>query len=212
MTTAKEYENEVGELLDAYFAGIDTVCVRVRKSLRYRSERGYRNYSPIIDISVGPFAETPGTHLHNEFDQLVTYSGGFIDRILTEFRQNYRHFGEGFFDFEERNIPASHREFLSTNTGANWNARCYIAIEVEDSGDTKHLLGDLVNVGISGRIGIAIGFNGDKFKAFMRQLDYLAYTIEAHKTKFNSRNIMVLEADQFRTALLDNMHPNNIPP
>ena len=52
----------------------------------------------------------------------------------------------------------------------------------------------------------------DKIKAFMRQLDYLAYTIEANKTKFNSRNILVLEVDQFRTALLDNMHPNNILP
>jgi hypothetical protein len=46
----------------------------------------------------------------------------------------------------------------------------------------------------------------------MRQLDYLAYTIEANKTTFNSRNIMVLEPGQFRTALLDNMHPDNILP
>lgn len=56
MRSAKEYEDFIGVCLDVFFATNHHATVRVRKSLKYRSEIGYRSYSPIIDVSVGPFS------------------------------------------------------------------------------------------------------------------------------------------------------------
>jgi hypothetical protein len=80
-----------------------------------------------------------------------------------------------------------------------------MAIEVEDSGSKKHLLGDILNVSISSRIGIVIGYNNQKLQSFLRQLEYLAYTIEAKKLKFNSKNIIVLKPDQFERIITENI-------
>lgn len=205
MTTPKEYEDRIGGLLSMFFTNMDDAAIRVRKSLKYRSERGYRSYSPNIDISVGPFSERRGVSLWNRYDDLVRFSSDFIDEMLIQFCSNYEDFGEGFFRIDERTIPGSYANFLSTSKGANWNARCLMAIEVEASGNRKHLLGDLINVSVSGRIGIVVGYNRDKLKTFLRQLDYLAYTIEAKKIRFNSGNIIVLKPDQFEKILLDNL-------
>ena len=205
MRTVKEYENDIGDLLDVFFAEANDATVRIRKSLKYRSESGYRSYSPIIDISVGPFSETRGVLLWQEYDDLVNSCGRLIDDMLMEFRGDYQDFGEGFFEIEERTLPTSHKYFLSTAKGANWNARCFMAIEVENRQNTKHLLGDLVNVSISGRIGVVVGYNSVACETFLRELEYLAYTIEAKKIKFNSRNIIVLGPDQFENILINNL-------
>lgn len=205
MRSAKKYEDDIGVLLDVFFASRGDATIRVRRSLKYRSERGYRSYSPNIDISVGPFSERRGVSLWDRYDDLVRFSSDFIDEMLIQFCGNYEDFGEGFFRIDERTIPESYENFLSTSRGANWNARCLMAIEVEASGNRKHLLGDLINVSVSGRIGIVIGYDRDKLKAFLSQLDYLAYTIEAKKIRFNSGNIIVLKPDQFEKILLDNL-------
>lgn len=206
MRPAKEYENDIGDLLGVFFAGMNATSIRIRKSLKYKSERGYRSYSPIIDISVGPFSEQRGLSLWDYYDKMVDFSRQLIDDMLALFKCNYQDFGKGFFEIGERKSPLSYKEFLATNDEVNWNARCFMAIEVEDSGSEKHLLGDMINASISGRIGVVIGYNDDKFKTFLRQLDYLAYTVRAKKIKFNSKNIIVLRPDQFETILINNLN------
>ena len=212
MRTTKEYENDIANLLRVFFAPKIRVVkeIRVRRGLKYRSEKGYKCYSPMIDVSVGPFSEIRGESLYNEYDNLVKFSREFINNLLQQFRVNYQDFGKGFFEINERTIPRNYRSFLSTSKGVNWNARCFMAIEVENSGRAKHLLGDIINVSISGRIGIVIGYNDTKFKSFLRQLDYFAYTIEAKKLKFNSKNIIVLKPDQFESILIENIKKQRI--
>jgi len=205
MRSAREYEDFIGTLLDAFFAHHNEATVRVRKSLKYRAEIGYRSYSPIIDVSVGPFSEERGVSLWNEYDALVNYSNNLIDEMLQQFGLNYQEFGEGYFRIEERRLPIGYIDFLSTARDVNWNARCFMAIEVEDSGSRKHLLGDMFNVSISGRLGVVIGYNQDKYETLLKELEYLAYTIEAKKIKFNSRNIIVLKPEQFEEILLNNL-------
>jgi hypothetical protein len=205
MRSAKEYENDIGDLLDVFFAGFNTVGIRIRKSLKYRSERGYRSYSPMIDITVGPFSETRGIQLWEEYDNLVNFSRHLIDDMLVNFRANYENFGEGYFSAEERMLPTNYMDFLSENRNSNWNARCLMAIEVEHSGGRKHLLGDMINASVSGRIAVLVGLDEDRYQTFMRHLEYLAYTVDAKKIKFNSKNILVLKSEQLEEALLTNL-------
>jgi len=179
--------------------------IRIRRGLKYRTERGYRCYSPRIDISVGPFSEIRGVSLWNEYDDLVVFSKVLVNDLLQQFKINYEKFGKGFFDINERTIPKDYRSFLSNHKDVNWNARCFMAIEVENKGSKKHLLGDILNVSISGRIGIVIGYNNNTFNSFLRQLEYLAYTIEAKKLKFNSRNVIILKPEQFEDILIKNI-------
>jgi len=207
MRTTKEYENDIAKLLGMFFVGkIREEEIRIRRGLKYRSEKGYRCYSPMIDVSVGPFSEKRGESLWGDYDVLVRFSCELIDDLLQQFRVNYQDFGKGFFEISERTVPRSYLRFLSTAKDVNWNARCFMAIEVENSGSKKHLLGDMLNVCVSGRIGIVIGYNNKAFNSFLRQLEYLAYTIEAKKLRFNSKNIIVLRPDQFESILVKNVN------
>ena len=205
MRTASEFENDIGDLLDVFFAEYDSATIRIRKGLKYRSEREFRNYSPIIDVTVGPFSETKGVSLYAEYDKLVDFSRDLIGDMLEQFWMNYQEFGNGYFRAEDRRLPDSYKDFFSGEENTNWNARCFLAIEVEDSGSTKHLLGDMINASISGRVGILIGYNEDKFQTFMRHLEYLAYTVAAGKIRFNSKNILVLTPEQLERALVSNL-------
>jgi hypothetical protein len=206
MRTTKEYENDIAKLLGIFFAHkIGEKEIRIRRGLKYRSEKGYRCYSPMIDITVGPFSEKRGESLWEDYDNLVEFSSELINDLLQQFRANYQDFGRGFFEIHERTLPNDFRSFLSTSEDVNWNARCFMAIEVENSGSKKHLLGDMLNVSVSGRIGIVIGYNDKTFNSFLRQLEYLAYTIEAKKLKFNSKNIVILKPDQFESILVKNI-------
>jgi len=207
MMRTKEYENSIAKLLKMFFAKKMSVIreIRIRKGLRYRSQKGYRCYSPMIDISVGPFSEIRGPSLWNVYDDLVEFSGNLINDLLQQFKTNYQHFGKGVFEIGERNIPGGYQSFLTKNEDVNWNARCFMAIEVENSGSKKHLLGDILNVSISGRIGILIGYNEKTFNSFLKQLEYFAYSIKAGKLKFNSKNVIVLKPDQFKSILNKNI-------
>lgn len=210
MRSTKEIEDDIGDLLDVFFASVESATVRIRNSLKYGSEEGYRSYSPIIDISVGPFSEVRGVSLWGEYDNLVRFSSHVIDDMLEQFKSNYQEFGEGYFRIEERTLPDSYREFLTadenqTVESLNWNARCFMAIEIEDSRNPKHLLGDMINVSVSARVGIVIGCNQDSLAAFLRQLDYLAYTVKAKKVRFSSKNIIVLKPEQLKTVLVNNL-------
>ena len=167
------------------------------------------SYSPIIDISVGPFSEERGVSFYGYYDKLTDFSRHVIDEMLKQFKCNYQDFWEGIFEIGQRTLPSNYSAFLSTRPGAenyvNWNARCFMAIEVENKRNAKHLLGDMINVNISGRIGVVIGYNDVAYATFLRQLEYLAYATEAKKIKFNSRNIMVLKPDQFESILINNL-------
>jgi hypothetical protein len=212
MRTAKEFEDDISDLLDVFFSGFDQAAIRTRKSLKYRSESGFRNYSPLIDVTVGPFSEVRGVSLWRDYDRCVNFSRNLINDLVGQFRNNYQDFGQGYFGPQERVLPNGYEDFLSSSRDVNWNARCFLAIEVEDSGSRKHLLGDMINASISGRIGVLVGYNEDKHQAFLRHLEYLAYTVRAGKIKFSSRNILVLKPDQLEKALIDNLEerPNNL--
>jgi hypothetical protein len=86
-----------------------------------------------------------------------------------------------------------------------WNSlsRCYLAIEIEFSGSSKHLLGSILNAAVSGSIGIVIVNKGNIEKA-VRMVNYLFRLEDFGKVKLNMlRNLIVFDSDDFLKLLLD---------
>lgn len=83
----------------------------------------------------------------------------------------------------------------------NDNARCLICVEVEDTGDEKHMIGDLVNASALGRVGLLIARSDIAFRSFLRQRVYLRYLADVGKNTFKTNNALVLTAEQFDECL-----------
>jgi hypothetical protein len=86
-----------------------------------------------------------------------------------------------------------------------WNSisRCYLAIEIEFSGSSKHMLGSIVNASVSGSIGIVIVKKTSLNKA-IRICNYLMRLEDFGKLKMNMlRNLIIFEDDDFLKLLLD---------
>jgi len=65
----------------------------------------------------------------------------------------------------------------------------------------------MINVGIAGRIGLITGYNKEKYETLLRQLEYIVYSVEAKKIKFNSRNVLVLKPSRFEDIIPNNLSP-----
>ena len=86
-----------------------------------------------------------------------------------------------------------------------WNSlsRCYLAIEIEFSGSSKHLLGSMLNAVVSGSIGIVI-VNETNIQKAIRMSNYLMRLEDFEKVKLNVlRNLIIFDRDDFLKLLLD---------
>lgn len=90
-------------------------------------------YAPRLDIAVGPFNLTSENKEHDIQKILAKSQHSLIKKIIDEAsRQN------------------------PDNFILNKNPRCLLAIEIEFSGSSKHVLGDYTNASMIGLIGIVI--------------------------------------------------------
>ncbi len=80
-----------------------------------------------------------------------------------------------------------------------WNSfsRCFIAIEIEFSGSSKHILGSIINASVSGSIGIIIGNENNIGK--IRRIYYYIVRLEGlERLKINTLgNINMYDANDF---------------
>ena len=84
----------------------------------------------------------------------------------------------------------------------NKNPRCMIAIEIETSGSRKHMIGDLVNASILGKIGLIVPTNDEKYKAFVKIMKYLEFAQENDKMSNNVfKNIVLIKSDDLINLL-----------
>lgn len=155
-----------------------------------RDEYDLAVYSPRIDVAVGPFA----THerLGAVYDQMLENPliRRFVERLIEYNRINLERF-DGFVR------PATLDEIMELNQ----NARCFIAIEIENQVSRKHLMGGAINASALGRFGIVIPWSPEKLRAFVKLVRYLQYLRYAEKNTFNTTNLLIITREQIQVAI-----------
>lgn len=154
----------------------------------WASFRGRRfQYSPQVDIAVGPFSLVPGESLSDEYDQLL---------------ENHEKFFREIYNFHIENcsneIPIP--DFYSLRK-KNQNARCLLAIEIENSTGRKHIMGSIVNAASLGRVGIGIAYKESVKRTFIRIMNYLGFLKRVGKNTYDTTNFLVVTKEQIAEIL-----------
>lgn len=146
-------------------------------------------YSPRVDVAAGPFSN-PGQKRGSEYDRLMQKMGTLIPNCVANFTENAARFGL----WEQ--VPS-----LRILRTTNYNSRCLIAIEIERSGTRKHMLGDLLNAGSLGRIGLVIGWDEDTVEAFVHIMNYFKFLTWKEKPSYEAGNVLVVSKEQFLSTM-----------
>lgn len=166
--------------------------LNINEEWRAFSGLGYQ-YSPRVDIAIGPFSTQPGETKIHEYNQLLSDANIeiFLKKIYDMHVQNI-----GNKWMEEIIIP--NYDFLIRK---NQNARCFIALEIENTSTKKHIMGSLMNAASLGRIGIGIAFNESVMRTFLRIMNYLAFLKRVEKNTYDSTNFMIITKEQLHNLL-----------
>lgn len=160
-----------------------------------------RIYSPQVDIGIGPFAI--GKRYEDEYDRMVNSFHWLIDTWIDMFHQNWQSVIEGKYwrvsPHSPSVTPSGYRDFIEH--GANRNARCFIAVEVENKNSRKHLMGSIINAGALGRVGILVAWQEEVLRAAIRMREYFDFLQEAKKRTFNMSDVIVLSKNQLTDSL-----------
>lgn len=140
-------------------------------------------YCPRLDIAVGPF----NIHRNVYEDNLL------ITNVLNANRDLIRRLWQA-----SELKPLNFDRFMANK---NNNPRCMLAIEIENSGSSKHMLGNIANVSILGSIGIVIPFNEKKLALCKRMKKYITFATEVEKIHDVFKNVLILSKNKFIDAL-----------
>src|ERR1035437_6800058 len=140
--TASEYQLNVLENCKQIFPGHEI------KSEWAAFTGNLYQYSPRVDIAVGPFNVAPGPNLVEDYNDLI------ISKPIKDFLEVAINFHIQNANLELYNQMV-HPEFNSI-ININQNARCLIAIEIENTNSKKHMMGSIINAASLGRVGIGI--------------------------------------------------------
>jgi hypothetical protein len=145
-------------------------------------------YSPRLDIAVGPFA----THgiFGETYDALGTDHTELLEYLFAAHSENIEALG-----LAPNAVP------FEVVIQKNWNARCWLAIEIENSVSHKHLMGGAINAAALGRVGLAVAWNEANLRKFVRMRDYLLFLTAVGKNSFDPSNLLILSAIQLHEAV-----------
>ena len=135
-------------------------------------------YTPETDIVIGPF----------NTNRRIEENNSLIDLKVSEYAS--------FFSFLNRISSTPYQNHL-----LNKNPRCFLAIEVAGSGSEKHLLGDMFNASIIGKIGIVIGTTPEIVKSYMRLYEYVNYVHTVGKIDQTFGNLAILLGSDMLTVI-----------
>ena len=184
---SKEYQNIIYPLLQAKLE------VEIEDEWTAFSRDFNNQYSPRVDIAVGPFNTEPGQSLIEEYNRLV--SQGRINSFLRSL-YNLHIENIGYECLNEITIPP-----FDILLRKNQNARCLLAIEIENKNSKKHILGSLINAASLGRVGIGIAYSTSVLKTFIRILNYLNFLKRVEKNTYDTSNFLLVTKDQMTTLL-----------
>ena len=150
-------------------------------------------YSPRVDIAVGPFSVESGQNKTSEYNQLLRDEN--IEKFL---RRIYDFHIENIGDewISEIIIPVF--DYLIQK---NQNARCFLSIEIENTSTKKHIMGSLINAASLGRIGIGIAYNDSVKRTFVRIMNYLGFLKRVEKNTYDTTNFLIITKEQFESIL-----------
>jgi hypothetical protein len=180
--TATEYQNLLCPIMAEKFEGLEVIS-------EWRTFRGLNyQYSPRVDIAVGPFSVAPGPNRTEDYNQIITRPiiRNFLNRIYEKHVENI---GD---QLNEINIPNFDRLIIR-----NQNARCLMAIEIENTSSRKHIMGSMVNAASLGRIGIGIAYQESVLRTFHRMLNYMAFLKRVEKNTYDTTNFLIVTRQQF---------------
>jgi hypothetical protein len=135
-------------------------------------------YAPRHDIAVGPFNSLWNLDIGSDNAKSMQ-THAFTKRLL-------------------KDMP-----WLKASIKKGWNSfsRCYLAIEIDFNGTSKHMLGSMVNAIASGSIGIVI-VNKDCLEKAKRISNYLRRLEELGRLETNDlRNLIIYEEQEFLELL-----------
>ncbi|WP_412985622.1 hypothetical protein [Pontimicrobium sp. IMCC45349] len=185
--TATQYQNLVSPLLSNKLEGLDVVE-------EWRAFTGVNyQYSPRVDIAAGPFSVAPYNNQTAEYNNILRN-----DNVDTFLKQIYDCHVENIGEEWLHEIQIPEFDFL---TRKNQNARCFLAIEIENSSTRKHIMGSMINAASLGRIGIGIAYNESVKRTFVRILNYMAFLKRVEKNTYDTTNFMILTKEQFQEIL-----------
>lgn len=136
-------------------------------------------YCPRLDVAVGPF----------NIDRNIEYNNRQIESAL----QDYRGFIDKIYYLSDQS-SVNIEEFLEKR---NKNPRCFLAIEIENSGSSKHMVGNIANVSILGSIGIIVPFNDKQLSLCKRVKEYVAFATVVEKVNVIFENVLVIDKENF---------------
>jgi len=149
-------------------------------------------YSPRVDISVGPFSAYPNPNQMEEYNRILQ-----TENVNNFLRAIYQEHIENVNDWAfEINVP-DYEELIQKNQ----NARCFLAFEIENTSTRKHIMGSMVNAASLGRIGIGIAYNESVKRTFIRILNYLAFLKRVEKNTYDTTNFLIITREQFDRVL-----------
>ncbi len=185
--TVKHYQNYLSGRLSQYFKS-DLIVTEWSSMI---DESDLKIYSPRLDLAVGPFATNQ--RYGKEYDNMLNGAKveRLIQRLIKHSNKNLKHFGDDF-------VQLTNYEDIKYQ---NYNARCFLAIEIENQVSRKHLMGGAINAAALGRIGIVIPWTDEKLRAFVRLVRYLRYLGYAEKNTFNTENLLIVTKEQLDDAL-----------
>lgn len=183
--TAKEYQ-------DYILPRLQNKLVELEINSEWIAFQGINyQYSPRVDIAVGPYSMTPNNNQTEVYNRLLR-----LPTINTFLRgvYNFHLLNVGDEWINEITIP----EF-DILTHKNQNARCLLALEIENTSTKKHIMGSMINAASLGRIGIGVAFNESVMRTFLRILNYLAFLKRVEKNTYDTTNFLILTKEQLIT-------------
>ena len=185
--TASQFQANIVPILSARLNPLEVISEwRAFQNMPYQ-------YSPRVDIAVGPFSIRPGRNRTREYNQLL------IDEHISSFLESLYEFHiENIGDewLNEIEVPA-----LDYLVNKNQNARCFLSIEIENTSTKKHIMGSMVNAASLGRIGIGIAYNDSVKRTFVRILNYLGFLKRVEKNTYDASNFLIITKEQLEILL-----------